>query len=186
MSCATVHLSRSGALPFLDQCVEAAAQLTKLLDHFGAALREQFAKHVSIGQQPGQATRGRRESAEAREPSAGAESLRALRIAVARRDAGGSHAAGRTLGAAAGPNDLMNPLLREVEDLSKVIERFALDAAAAPALPDPEDRAVALLARQRKAMLDVALDALEIERLLALPARWKMPDDDLDVRVAAV
>src|SRR5258705_13246327 len=79
----------------------------------------------------------------------------------------------------------MNALLGQVEDLSKAIEGLALDASAAPSLPDPEDGTVALLTRQRQAMLDVALHALEIERLFALLAGWKMPDDDLDVLVAA-
>ena len=49
------------------------------------------------------------------------------------------------VGPTSGPNDLMDALLGQVEDLSQAAERLALDAGAAPTLPDPQDRAIALL-----------------------------------------
>jgi hypothetical protein len=142
----------SGFLSFRNQDVESPPQLQEFLNHFGTALSEQFAKHVGVGEQPGQPARSGGKTPEAREASAGAESFRALStavVAVPGHSARCGWVAERRLVPISRPHDLMDALLGQVEDLAEVIERLAFDASAAPSLPDPEDRAVPLLPRQR-------------------------------------
>src|SRR6266849_4023081 len=82
----------------------------------------------------------------------------------------------------------MNTLFCQIEELPQALEGFGTRRcpAVSPAVPDPPERSVAFLTRERESVLHIALDALEVKGLLAFPASWKLEHDDLDDFVTAI
>ena len=82
----------------------------------------------------------------------------------------------------------MNTLFCQIEELPQALEGFGTRRcpAVSPAVPDAPDRPVAFLTCQRESMLQIALDALEVEGLLAFGALWKLEHRDLDSFVTAI